>query len=78
MELTAATNAADGYTTATSAAAHLLGATGVAESLLRPSGKGRFDSQIVDVVTEGEFIEKGEAIKVAAVQGSRVVVTRVG
>ena len=78
MELTAATNAADGYTTATSAAAHLLGATGVAESLLRPSGKGRFDSQIVDVVTEGEFIEKGEAIKVAAVQGSRVLVTRVG
>ena len=78
MELTAATSVADGYTTATSATAHLLGMTGVAESLLRPSGKGRFDNQIVDVVTEGEFIEKGETIKVAVVQGSRVVVTRIG
>ena len=78
MELTAATNAADGYTTATSAATSLLGATGIAETMLRPSGKGRFDGQIVDVVAEGELIEKGVAIKITEVQGSRVVVTRVG
>ena len=78
MELTATTNAAAGYTTATNAAAKLLGATGVAETLLRPSGKGVFAGQIVDVVTEGESIEKGTAIKVIEVQGSRVVVTRLG
>ena len=78
MELTAATKTADGYTTATNAAAGLLGTTGVAETLLRPSGKGVFAGQIVDVVTEGELIEKGTTIKVIAVQGSRVVVMRVG
>jgi len=78
MELTAATNAADGYTTAKSDAASQLGATGVAETMLRPSGKGRFGSQIVDVVTEGDLIEKGVAIKITAVQGSRVVVERAG
>ena len=78
MELTAATNAAEGYTTAKSATASLLGATGVAETLLRPSGKGLFGGQIVDVVMEGELIEKGVAIKITTIQGSRVVVDRVG
>ena len=75
MELTAATKAADGYTTAKSASASLLGATGITETLLRPSGKARFGPQIVDVVTEGEVIEKGVAITITAVEGSRVVVT---
>ena len=78
MELTAATNTADGYTTAKSAAASQLGTTGVAETMLRPSGKGRFGGQILDVVTEGELIEKGAAIKIVEVQGSRVVVTQAG
>jgi membrane-bound serine protease (ClpP class) len=54
----------------------LLGATGVAETVLRPAGKGRFGDQLVDVVTEGDFITKGERIKIVTVDGSRVVVTK--
>lgn len=54
-----------------------VGATGVAETMLRPAGKGRFGEALVDVVTEGDLIEKGAAIRVAEVAGNRVVVRRV-
>ena len=77
MELTAATSAADGYTTASNEAKSLLGATGVADTNLRPSGKGRFGDQLVDVVTEGDLIERGTPIKIMQVHGARIVVKRV-
>lgn len=76
LELAAATSAAEGYTASAGEARSLLGATGVAETMLRPSGKGRFGDRLVDVVTEGDWIEKGEPIKIVLVEGSRVVVRR--
>jgi len=76
LELAATLGAADGYTTATAQAELPLGAPGVAETVLRPAGKGRFADRLVDVVTEGDFIAKGERIKIVAVLGSRVVVSR--
>jgi membrane-bound serine protease (ClpP class) len=76
MELSAATSAAEGYTTASGSAKTLLGTSGVAETMLRPSGKGRFGEQLVDVVTEGDLIERGTPITIVKVEGSRVVVTR--
>ncbi len=76
FELVAATSAAAGYTTSAGAAKALLGVTGVAETMLRPSGKGRFGEQLLDVVTEGDLIERGQPIKIVLVEGSRVVVTR--
>lgn len=78
MELSAATSAKDGYTTSRGEARALLGSTGLAETNLRPSGKGRFGDQLVDVVTEGDLIERGNPITIVEVQGSRVVVKRVG
>jgi membrane-bound serine protease (ClpP class) len=76
MELAAATSAAEGYTASRGEAKSLLGATGVAETNLRPSGKGRFGEQLVDVVTEGDLIERGAPITILKVEGSRVVVGR--
>lgn len=76
MELTAATSAAAGYTTASDAAASLMGTTGVAETNLRPSGSARFGEQLVDVVTEGDLIERGAPVTIVKVEGSRVVVVR--
>lgn len=73
MELAATTS---GYKTAGATAAALRGATGVAETPLRPAGKGRFNGQLVDVVTEGDWIEQGASIRITLVEGSRVVVTR--
>ena len=55
----------------------LIGLEGVALTTLRPSGIGKFDSEQIDIVTEGNFIEKGTAIKVVKVEGVRVVVREV-
>jgi membrane-bound serine protease (ClpP class) len=76
MELAAATSTAEGYSASSGSAKTLLGATGVAETNLRPSGKGRFGDELVDVVTEGDLIERGKPITIVDVQGSRVVVKR--
>lgn len=54
------------------------GDEGVAESLLRPAGKARFGRMLVDVVSQGEYIENGSRIVVVERQGNRVVVRRVG
>ncbi len=55
----------------------LLNATGTALTQLRPSGVANLSGQRVDVVTEGGLIECGAAIKVVAVEGSRIVVREV-
>ncbi|HHY66576.1 MAG TPA: hypothetical protein GX517_05160 [Alicyclobacillus sp.] len=56
---------------------YLLGKTGTAVTPLRPAGIAEFGEERVDVVTEGEFIERGEEVQVAEVEGPRVVVRRV-
>ena len=53
------------------------GAVGVAESMLRPAGKARFGDALIDVVTEGEFIEHGHNVQVVEYRGNRVVVRHV-
>jgi membrane-bound serine protease (ClpP class) len=53
-----------------------VGESGVALSILRPSGNARFGEAIVDVITRGEFIEPASPVRVLAIEGSRVVVAR--
>jgi membrane-bound serine protease (ClpP class) len=50
------------------------GAEGISLSILRPSGKARFLDQIIDVVTQGEFIPPNTSITVVRRDGMRVVV----
>jgi len=52
----------------------LLGQTGAALTALRPAGTAVFNGKRVDVVTEGGFVEKGQAVTVVAIEGLRVVV----
>lgn len=52
----------------------LIGQRGLALSILRPSGKAQFGDRLVDVVSEGPFIEVGSQIQVIEVNGNRVVV----
>lgn len=59
---------------ATSMAGIAVGDEGRADSPLRPSGKMTVGSQLVDVVTDGEFVDAGEQVKVVEIQGSRIVV----
>ncbi|MGH8094214.1 MAG: NfeD family protein [Chthoniobacterales bacterium] len=53
------------------------GMRGRSLTILRPSGKAEFESHIVDVVTEGEFIAPETPIAVVATDGMRVVVKAV-
>ena len=50
------------------------GTEGISLSILRPSGKARFLDQIIDVVTQGEFIAPNTSVTVVRRDGMRVVV----
>ncbi|MAT72448.1 MAG: hypothetical protein CMJ58_23340 [Planctomycetaceae bacterium] len=55
----------------------LVGATGQATTNLWPSGKATFDGELVDVVAQGEPIDRGADIVVVSAVGNRVVVRAV-
>ncbi len=52
----------------------LLGKAGETLTTLRPAGKARIEGRRRDVVSAGDYIEKGKMIVVSAVDGNRVVV----
>ena len=52
-----------------------LGDFGIADTLLRPSGKIVVGEQILDALTDGEFIEQGTPIEIVKIDGNRIIVT---
>jgi membrane-bound ClpP family serine protease len=64
----------DGVTSQDAAQNALLGMTGRTLTDLRPSGVAIIEQQRIDVVTRGEYIEKGTDIIVTAVRGNQIVV----
>ncbi|KIE57858.1 serine protease [Methylacidiphilum kamchatkense Kam1] len=54
-----------------------VGMEGQAVTVLRPSGLGRFNGKVVDVVSLGEFISEGTPIRIVRVEGIRIVVEAV-
>ena len=52
----------------------LVGQVGVAITPLRPTGRAEFGDRQVDVLTEGDFLEKGAVLEVIEVKGRQVVV----
>ena len=57
--------------------AFLLGKEGVAATILRPSGKAEIDGTLYDVESDGFLIDRGESIKVVAVEGGVVKVAKI-
>ena len=55
----------------------MVGATGVAQTTLRPSGMAEIAGKRLDVVAESDMIARGSAIQVIAVEGNRIVVRKV-
>ena len=53
------------------------GETGRTTSPLRPTGKARFGSLLIDVTATGAFVEPDTLVEVVDVQGARVIVKRV-
>jgi membrane-bound serine protease (ClpP class) len=51
-----------------------VGEIGTATTTLRPAGKASFGSEVHDVVTNGQFLSAGTAVRVIEVDGTRVVV----
>lgn len=50
---------------------------GVVTTRLSPVGTGEFDGVRLTVLSEGEFVEAGEKVKVTRVEGNRIYVRRV-
>lgn len=57
--------------------AKLVGMRGVATTNLRPNGKAEIDGKVFEVLAEGEFVDKGEAIRVVSSDGMGVAVKRI-
>jgi membrane-bound serine protease (ClpP class) len=66
-----------GYTSAQTQYKELVGQEGVALTVLRPAGMARFGDKKVDVVSEGEVIDRDSRVRVIEVKGNRVVVRAV-
>jgi len=52
------------------------GDRGVAQSDLRPSGKVLVRDQLVDVLTEGDYVERGTEVSVLRIEGNIITVRR--
>ena len=55
---------------------HLAGKTGFTTTPLIPAGKAQFGDELVDVISDGEMLDRGTNVYVAEVLGNRVVVKR--
>jgi len=51
-----------------------IGAEGTTITILRPSGKAKIGEDIVDVITDGEFVQPSSPIRIVQIAGSRIVV----
>ena len=59
-----------------SAKSELVGKSGVALSTLRPAGIAEIDGKRLDVLTAGEFIEKGSPVTVVKAEGMHILVMK--
>ena len=66
-----------GFHASTADLAKLIGKRGNAYTPLRPAGIALIEDQKIDVMTEGDFIEKDSKVEVILVEGNRVVVREI-
>jgi len=52
------------------------GDRGVARTPLRPAGRVSIGGELVDVVADNEFIDKGEDVIISEIKGNRIIVSR--
>jgi membrane-bound serine protease (ClpP class) len=75
LVLSQSTGKTDGFTAARDQSG-LLNREGVTEMNLHPAGRAVIDGDRVNVITHGEFIEKGARIRVIEAHGSRILVEK--
>ncbi len=69
-------DASKGYTAANAVYSSMIGHTGVAYTLLRPSGKVMIDNELYDATAESGFIEKGEFVQVVRHEATQLFVRK--
>ena len=75
LVLSSETRAADGYVSSSREYDQdWLGKEGVSVSELRPAGIALIDGRRLDVVTDGEFVEAQQPVKIVEARGNRIVV----
>lgn len=67
----------DGYTSNFNNTGDLIGKTGTAYTVLRPSGKIMIEDQIYDAFSRGDYIEKGDHVTVLDIEGSTLKVRKI-
>ncbi|MFZ2957473.1 MAG: NfeD family protein [Candidatus Ozemobacteraceae bacterium] len=67
--------AEEGYVAITDQS-RFLGREGTAVCDLKPSGRGRFDGETVDVTAEHGFVERGSPIIVTEIRAGNVIVSK--
>lgn len=50
---------------------------GITLSVLRPAGTGDFEGVKLDIVSEGEFIQKDSKVKIVKIQGRKILVKKI-
>ena len=74
--LTFAETKKEGFQASASQASYL-GKTGRSLTPLRPTGRATLKEKTLDVITEGEFIDKDKTIKVIKIEGNKIIVKEV-
>lgn len=67
----------EGYTTSEDLDV-FLGREGITTTVLRPTGIAEFDGVRLNVMTDGEYVQPNTSVKITAVDGSRIMVKRLG
>lgn len=75
LVLTTATSNESGFVSSTPDVS-LVNKTGVTATPLRPSGIVVVDDKRINVVSDGDFVDSGEEVKIVSSVGNRVVVTK--
>lgn len=52
----------------------LIGAVGVSETILRPTGRGRFNGRLLHITTRGEFLSSNTRVKIVQRSGNLYIV----
>ncbi len=55
-----------------------VGQIGVAISQLRPGGKAKFGEEILDVISQGDLVNKGQKVKIIGHSGTEAIVEMIG
>lgn len=77
IALTSVQNTADGYVGVPVEITVLTDKIGIADTMLRPSGKVRIDGRMYDAMSEFGYIDKGVAVRVTRSESGQVYVVKV-